>query len=32
MFWLFLLGLATVLTIALRRTRRKLKPLDDELY
>lgn len=32
MFWLFLLGLATFLTIALRRTRRKLKPLDDELY
>jgi PAS domain S-box-containing protein len=32
MFWLFLLGLATILTIALRRTRRKLKPLDDELY
>ena len=32
MFWLFLLGLATVLTIALRRTRRKLQPLDDELY
>ncbi len=32
MFWLYLLGLATFLTIALRRTRKRQKPLDDELY
>jgi len=32
MLWLYLLGLATILTIALRRVRRRQKPLDDELY
>lgn len=32
MLWLYLLGLATFLTIALRRTRKRQKPLDDELY
>jgi PAS domain S-box-containing protein len=32
MFWLYLLGAVTVLAIVLRRTRRKMKPLDDELY
>jgi PAS domain S-box-containing protein len=32
MFWLYLLGAVTVLTIALRRALRKMKPLDDELY
>jgi PAS domain S-box-containing protein len=32
MLWLYLLGLATFLTIALRRVRKRQKPLDDELY
>jgi PAS domain S-box-containing protein len=32
MFWLYLLGAVTVLVIVLRRTRKKMKPLDDELY
>jgi len=32
MFWLYLLGLVTVLTIALRRVLRRQRPLDDELY
>ncbi len=32
MLWLSLLGLATVLTIALRRMRIRQKPLTDELY
>lgn len=32
MLWLYLLGIATALTIALRRVTRRLKPLDDELY
>lgn len=32
MLWLYLLGVATFLTIALRRALRKMKPLDDELY
>jgi PAS domain S-box-containing protein len=32
MLWLFLLGLATFLTIVLRRTRKRQKPLDEELY
>jgi PAS domain S-box-containing protein len=32
MFWLYLLAAVTVLGIILRRTRRKMKPLDDELY
>lgn len=32
MLWLYLLGAVTVLVIALRRTRKKLEPLDDELY
>lgn len=32
MLWLYLLGLVTLLTIALRRVLRRLKPLDDELY
>jgi PAS domain S-box-containing protein len=32
MFWLYLLGAVTVLAIALRRSWRKMKPLDDELY
>ncbi len=32
MLWLYLLGAVTVLVIALRRTRKKMKPLDDELY
>jgi PAS domain S-box-containing protein len=32
MLWLYLLGLATVLYIALRRSRKRQKPLDDELY
>ncbi|HML16010.1 MAG TPA: PAS domain-containing protein [Bryobacteraceae bacterium] len=32
MLWLYLLGLATFLTIALRRVRRRQKPLRDELY
>jgi PAS domain S-box-containing protein len=32
MFWLYLLAAVTVLVIALRRTRKKMKPLDDELY
>ncbi len=32
MFWLYLLGAVTVLTIALRRVLRRQKPLDDELY
>jgi|SRR5579883_1858690 len=32
MFWLYLLGIVTVLTIALRRVLRRQKPLDDELY
>jgi PAS domain S-box-containing protein len=32
MFWLYLLALITVLTIALRRVLRRQKPLDDELY
>jgi PAS domain S-box-containing protein len=30
--WLCLLAAVTVLTIVLRRTRKKMKPLDDELY
>jgi PAS domain S-box-containing protein len=32
MLWLYLLAAVTVLVIALRRTRKKMKPLDDELY
>jgi len=32
MFWLYLLGIATFLTIALRRVLKRQKPLDDELY
>jgi PAS domain S-box-containing protein len=32
MFWLYLLALITVLTIALRRVLRRQTPLDDELY
>src|SRR5580698_466909 len=32
MFWLYLLGAVTVLSIALRRVLRRQKPLDDELY
>jgi PAS domain S-box-containing protein len=32
MLWLYFLGAVMVLAIALRRTRRKMKPLDDELY
>jgi PAS domain S-box-containing protein len=32
MFWLYLLAAVTVLVIALRRTQRKMKPLDDQLY
>jgi len=32
MFWLYLLAAVTVLAIVLRRTQRKMKPLDDELY
>ncbi len=32
MLWLYLLGIATFLTIALRRVLRRQKPLDDELY
>jgi PAS domain-containing protein len=32
MLWLSLLGLATFLTIALRRVRRRQTPLNDELY
>ncbi len=32
MFWLYLLGLATFLTIALRRVLKRQKPLDDELF
>lgn len=32
MLWLYLLGIVTVLTIVVRRLRRRLKPLDDELY
>lgn len=32
MFWLYLLGLATFLSIALRRVWRRQKPLSDELY
>jgi PAS domain S-box-containing protein len=32
MLWLYLLGAVTVLVIALRRTRKKILPLDDELY
>lgn len=31
MFWLYLLGLNTLLTIALRRVQRRQKPLADEL-
>lgn len=32
MFWLYLLGLSVFLIIALRRVRRRQKPLTDELY
>ncbi len=32
MFWLYLLGLITVLVIALRRVKRRQAPLDNELY
>lgn len=32
MLWLYLLGIVTVLTIAVRRLHRKQKPLIDELY
>lgn len=32
MFWLYLLGLVTVLAIALRRVKRRQAPLDNELY
>jgi PAS domain S-box-containing protein len=32
MLWLILLGVATCLVIALRRTRRRQSPLDNELY
>ena len=32
MFWLYLLGLVTALTIALRRVLRRQRPLNDELY
>lgn len=32
MFWLYLLGAVTVLTIALRRVLKRQKPLGDELY
>ena len=32
MFWLYLLALATFLTIALRRVLKRQKPLDNELY
>lgn len=32
MLWLYLLGLATFLYIALRRVRRRQAPLSDELY
>lgn len=30
--WLILLGVVTLLVIALRRTKRRIAPLDDELY
>jgi PAS domain S-box-containing protein len=32
MLWLYLLGVVTVLTIAVRRLLRKQKPLSDEVY
>jgi PAS domain S-box-containing protein len=32
MLWLYLLGIATFLVIALRRVLRRQKPLSDELY
>jgi PAS domain S-box-containing protein len=32
MYWLYLLGTVTLLTIALRRLKRRQQPLDDELY
>ena len=32
MLWLYLLGIVTVLVIALRRVLRRQKPLSDELY
>src|SRR5215467_1616853 len=30
--WLYLLGAITILIIALRRLKRRLRPLDEELY